>query len=404
MIVRSSVLLRRLALFFAMLMSGGWLLFPRLPLFALIAAAYLLLCGRRLSIDRRLAAVFVLLAVILLASLLRNAGADFGAVAIRLANFTAGLLLLDLYLRAGAEAFRRDLFGITHLMAWQALVTVILAKIASQLFLSIDVNGTAYQSFLVVANYHTTIENSGPFIRPDGFFYEPGVFQIYLNLFLYLALFVFRSARHALLGLAAVISTQSTTGLVIALMLVGVYAFRYINRGSLQVRLARSFWVGLLVIPLVVVVGLNVVDKVAGESRGSFWSRQYDLLTGVNVILEKPMVGIGFDYDAYYAASARLGYTDTQLTDRITTDRGNTNGIVFLLYSIGIPLALPFLIGMFRQGLFTHRGLIGILLFLSFLSESIIFTPFFLAVICGGMLLKPRSNQVKSSQIVTQHV
>jgi hypothetical protein len=401
--ISKSMLLRRIVLFCAMLMSGGWLLFPRLPLLAVFVVAYLLLRGRRLTIDRRLLPVLGLLAVILVVSLLRDSGAGIVAIFIRFANFAAGLLLLDLYLRAGAEAFRSDLFSITRIMAWQALATVALAAAAGPLFLSIDVNGTTYHTFLLVANYHTMLEDAGPLVRPDGLFYEPGVFQLYLNLCLYLALYVYRRAGHALLALAAVLSTQSTTGLVIALMLCGVYAVRYyINCGSLRVRAVRFLAATLLAVPLVGFVGANVVDKVTGDARGSFWSRQYDLLTGVNVILENPLAGIGFEYPAYTAAAARLGYGETALEDRITTDRGNTNGIVFLLYSIGIPLALPFLFGMFRQNLLAHRGLVGVLLFLSLLSESVVFTPFFLALMCSGMLM--RHKPVTVGQVVTPHV
>jgi hypothetical protein len=380
--------LRQFALFGVMLMSGGWMLFPRLPLLVLVVIIYLLLCGRRLVIDRRHVPVLSILTAIFLVSLLRDSGGGIGALIIRFVNFVAGALVFDLYARAGAEAFRADVYRISRLMAWQALFTVFLAIIAPGLFLPIDVDGVVYHSFLLIANYHSNYEDIGLFVRPDGFFYEPGVFQIYLNLFLYLTLFVYRRLGHATLALAAVMSTQSTTGVVIALMLCGAFAFTsYMNRASLGVRAIRILIAVVLLVPLVAVVSQNVADKVVGEMRGSFWSRQYDLLTGVNVIGENPMIGIGFEYEDYYRAASRLGYSDTQLGDHITIDRGNTNGIVFLLYSVGIPLALPFLIGIFRQKLLGHGFLVGTLIFLSLLSESVIFTPFFLAIIFSGMVV-----------------
>jgi hypothetical protein len=129
------------------------------------------------------------------------------------------------------------------------------------------------------------------------------------------------------------------------------------------------------------------VEKFSGDSQGSFWARQFDLLTGINVIMENPVIGIGFDYTEYYRAAAHLGFSDTPLTERITDDRGNTNGIVFLFYSIGIPLGIPFLVGLFRQQLLANRWMIGGALALSLMSESMIFTPFFLMFIFSGLLL-----------------
>jgi hypothetical protein len=109
------------------------------------------------------------------------------------------------------------------------------------------------------------------------------------------------------------------------------------------------------------------------------------------VILENPVIGIGFDYEQYEQAAARLGYVDTQLSEKAAIERSTTtNGVVFLFYSIGIPLALPFLLGIFRQQFFRHRWLIGAALFLTFLSESLIFTPFFLMIIFSGLSLAPR--------------
>ena len=103
-----------------------------------------------------------------------------------------------------------------------------------------------------------------------------------------------------------------------------------------------------------------------------------------------PLLGIGFDYDQYRHAASRLGYADTPLPGRMTEERTNSNGVVFLLYSVGIPLSVPFLIGMFRQRLFPHRVLMGIVLFLGLMGESIIFTPFFLMIIYSGLLLRGR--------------
>jgi hypothetical protein len=171
-------------------------------------------------------------------------------------------------------------------------------------------------------------------------------------------------------------------------------ATRYLSRGSLAVRVVKAFVAAMVIAALGLVAAANIQDKFTGDSQGSYWARQYDLLTGINVIQQNPIFGIGFDYEQYYRASSQLGFADTLLPERIIRDRGNSNGIIFLLYSIGIPLSIPFLVGMFRQTLFPNRGLIGVTLFLSFIGESIIFTPFFLMIIFSGLLIKRRARWV----------
>jgi len=394
-IVRKSDLIRRSILILAILISGGNLLFPRLPILGLIVLLYLIARDWVIDFKMRMLPIIVLLTCIMMLTLLRPVGSDALSTATRFANFIAGLMLLDLYLLAGAEALRRDLFVILHFMAWQALLTVLLGQFFEFLFVSLPVNDTPYSTFLLLFNYHVLLDESYSVVRPDGFFYEPGVFQVYLNVFLYLALFVFRSAWKSILAVAAVFSTQSTTGVLICLTLVFAFmATRYLSRGSLAVRVVKAFVAAMVIAALGLVAAANIQDKFTGDSQGSYWARQYDLLTGINVIEQNPIFGIGFDYEQYYRASSQLGFADTLLPERIIRDRGNSNGIIFLLYSIGIPLSIPFLVGMFRQTLFPNRGLIGVTLFLSFIGESIIFTPFFLMIIFSGLLIKRRARWV----------
>jgi hypothetical protein len=394
MSIRKSDLVRRIILLFAMLMSGGSLLLPRLPVLALIVLLCLVARAWRIDLKRELLPCIVLLVAIFILTLLRPEGAGLESTAVRFANFIAGLLMLDLYLRASGDALQRDLYAILKLMVWQALLTVVLGETLNWLFIEVDVSETIYHTLLGLFTYHVTLEDGGGLIRPDGFFYEPGVFQIYLNLFLFLALYVFRNRLWSFLGLAAVFSTQSTTGVVIAVILLGTFfVTRYITRGTLAARIFKAAAAIMLTVPLLYLASGNIREKVTGESQGSFLARQYDLLTGVNVLVENPWLGIGFEYDQYHRAASRLGYGDSPLPERMTEERSNSNGMVFLLYSIGVPLALPFLIGMFRQCFFPHRALMGMLLLLGLMGESLVFTPFFLMIIFGGLLLPGRRPQ-----------
>jgi hypothetical protein len=384
--------LRLAALFLSFLISGGMLLFPRVPILLLILLCCLLASGFRLVLSRQLFPPLVLVGLIILVTLLRPGPLHLESLAIRLGNLFAALMLLNLYLSQPRNSLAADLYWVLGWMAIQALLTVALAHTLSFLFLPLDVSGTTYQTFLLLLNYHVTIEDAGGLVRPDGFFFEPGVFQIYLNLYLYLALFIYRNFWRSGLALAAVISTQSTTGLAICLLLLATFAIGEIRRSPLRRKLLLFIVAAVVVAPVALVGYSNLTQKIFGEFQGSSWARTYDLITGLNVVAAHPWVGIGFDHERYKEEAARLGYAETQLNEEQAAERSTSNGNLLLLYSLGIPLSLPFLFGMFRQRFLPHRGLVGLLLLLGFMGEAIIMTPFFLLLILSGLSLSAASR------------
>lgn len=403
---------RRTALFAAILISGGNLLIPRLPVLAVLIVMSLLAMAATptTAIRARFGVIYSLLAVVFLAIIFRSGLAEISSLVVRYANFLAGILLLKMYLKSGTDALVLDLQALLRPLAWIALATVFLATLFEPIFTTREVEETTYHHFLYIFNYHVMLEDAGGLHRPNGLFFEPGVFQIYLNLYLYLALFVLRSRWQSALALAAVLATQSTTGLAVSAILMGVYFWRLLGRGPAHHRMIAAIAGVLIAVSLSGFVIDNVQSKFTGDFRGSWWARQYDLLTGLNVVAANPWLGIGFDPDQYRAYANQLGFSNTDLDDRQTIDRGNSNGIVGLLYAVGIPLALPFLWGLFRQRMLPDRALVGTVLFISFLSEAIVLTPFFLLFLLSGLLrmpaaasqAPPRPTAVRSERAMLQ--
>ncbi len=387
-------LARRGALLGAILISGGNLLIPRIPVLAVVLLLGLLALAAtaRRRTGESIVGVVLLLGVVLLASLWRSGLAEAGALVTRYANFAAGLLMLLVYLRAGRERFVTDFVALGYPLAFVAIATVALATLAPPLFQPLEVEETVYHHLFLILNYHVQVEDLGGLMRANGPFYEPGVFHIYLNLLLYIFLFVKGNPRRAAVAALAVAATQSTTGLAIASGLGLLFLWRELGRGSIH-RRAGMLLLGAAVAALVAGPVIdNLRSKLVGDLSGSGMARQFDLITGVNVILAHPLIGIGFDPETYRQVSGAFAFEDTLLEDRILADRGNTNGVIVLFYSVGIPLALVFLFGLFRQTMLPDRLLVGGLLFVSLLTESILFTPFFQMFIMSGLLvhLRPR--------------
>lgn len=384
---------RRSALFLMILLSGGSLIFPRIPILLIGSALGLLASRFNIVPFSRAIWVWGVLLLILVVSLLRPGSADFPSLGVRFANFLGGLILLNAYVRAPMGCLERDLSWLLRLMAIQALGTVFLAAAAEFLFTTIHINDAAEKTLLLVFNYHESFE--GVFLkRPDGFFFEPGVFQMYLNIFLYLSLIVYRRITDSLLALLAVFSTQSTTGILIALFIVFVEIVR--RMGSVGIR--QKIKIGVLILFLLPPIGytsyLNIMEKISGQARGSSFAREYDLYTGLNVIAQYPILGIGFSHARYLDVSQRNPFADSQISVQAMEDRPTTNGLIYLYYSLGLPIGTLMLIGLIRQKLLQHRLIIAVVFLLSLFGEAIVFTPFVIMFVFSsfGMVSKSGSK------------
>lgn len=384
--------MRRSTLLLAMLLSGGNLIIPRAPVLGL----FLILAGIAFAAmpparqREPMLPILGLLGLVLLANVYRSGFADVSALVIRYANFAAGMALLSLYLRAGRSAFIHDYSVIGLPLSWISIITVVLSLVVLPLFQQIEVQETTYHHIFYIFNFHLTIEDAGGLMRPNGPFFEPGVFQIYLNVFLYISLFVTKRYRQAVVAVVAVAATQSTTGVVIASGLVALFFLRLMSRGSIHRRTAILVLAVLTALMAAGPIIQNVQSKLVGDFAGSGMARQFDLITGINVVLAHPVAGIGFDPETYRQLSGAYAFEDTLLGDRITEDRGNTNGVLVVLYSVGIPLGAVFLWGLLRQTMLPDRLLVGGMLLLSLMTESIFFTPFFLMFTFSGLLLRAR--------------
>lgn len=382
--------LRRLAIFFAMLMSGGNLAAPRIPLLILVLGLCFLVRGPTLGVKRDMWVIGALLFAVLVVATLASQGVDLVALATRYANFIAAVALLGVYMAEPKDTIIRDMRPIFLFMVLQVIGTVFLALFFSQYFRTALVNEMAYQTIFWVFTFHTTIGDTGALVRPDGFFWEPGVFQIYMNIFLFISLFMTKRRLDIALAIVAVLLLQSTTGLLITLMLLGVNFAQRFHRASSGEKLAAVIVAPLLAVPLLLIAVENVTQKTSGDQRGSSWARTYDFYTGVNVILAHPLTGVGFDNERYTSEAARLGYANSELGYSSTAERSSSNGLVALIASLGIPMSLPFLIAMFRQRFFPKPLLFGMVLVLSFIGEALMLTPFFLMILFSAMISRKR--------------
>ncbi|MES2495407.1 MAG: hypothetical protein V4618_04800 [Pseudomonadota bacterium] len=385
-------LLRRSALLVAFLLSGGNSIFPRVPLAALLIVICVIALGGKSLARREFTGCFLVLLATFVVAMLGADGIVSASMLIRFTNFILGLMVLSLYVELGRKAFTDDIYPLLKFMCYQSIATTALGTIVPGLFTPFYVNETTYNTIGLILTFNPGADGGNPIVRSSGFFFEPGVFQFYLNMFLLLAAFVRGDPKHMALGLIAVLCTQSTTGLAISAILMVAYFVQRLKDAPSYGNLLITILSPILLIPFAMLLSSNVEDKFFGTNRGSSWARQYDTFTGFAVAVENPLVGIGFDYQRYFEESYHLGYKESELDTNTLTDRPNSNGIVTAFYSLGFPLGLIFLFGLYRQLLIDRRLLAFALMFLSFSTEALLFTPFALMFVFSGLLVRPQQR------------
>lgn len=377
-------ILRRTVLFCTILISGGILWIPRELLAIVILTSTFFLNASFLPSIRQNFKAYISVFALLIITLLRPQEFDADTTIVRLTNAYIALVVLNIYQESKFDLLADDLIFILKPMIYQCILTVFVAFFFPSIFFSILYDDLEYKSAFFVFNYHEIVQGVSIFVRPDGFFFEPGVFQIYLNVLLFLAVVKHWSLKQVSLILLAVFCTQSTSGLAIAVLIMSVYVFRFIKTKSIDFVFAFVILLPMALIPIASIVYLNIDEKFSGSLIGSSAAREYDLATGLAIIESSPLIGIGFNHRDYLTLERTLG-VNTFAFKSDFEGRSTTNGVLAVLYSLGIPLGLAFIACFFRQKIFPDRLLFGCILIVALIAEALAFSPFFLIFVFSGI-------------------
>jgi hypothetical protein len=230
------------------------------------------------------------------------------------------------------------------------------------------------------------------FIRNQGWFWEPGILQIFLNTLLFLEGFVFKRNNWTIfLLIIAIVTTYSTTGIFIMLILLVFIFWFYIKRNPLTIVLIIS-----LSFPLYYVVRMNIENKTTGEHSSSFQKRYLDLVQPFAIARDYPITGIGLDREYFQKLRSRFQMEDNfgQIIQAYTglerkaesTEKGSSNSLTYLMAAMGFPSAFFLFYCLLKQELFTRRKEIFMtIIIISIFAEPLLLRPFFLILIVSGM-------------------
>ena len=382
------IFLRKLVLACVILLSGGNLLIPRIPLAVvtlLLIIAYLshhIFDGRQ---DRFKIYTWTLLVVSL--SFVRLDHVDIIANATRILNFIIGILIIYIYSDDNlTDKFSSDYQSLCMPLAYVSIITFILGSMLPSVFSLVVGERQEMYSLLLIFNYSSISTEYTGAVRTIGFFWEPGVFQIYLNVLLFVLFLKKQSVINITLAVAAIFATQSTTGIVIACMQIGYFSLISVRRqGGVLAKLAIPVAAAVSAPFIYDIVLQNLNEKLLGVLAGSTTARQFDFELAMYIIKNNPIFGIGFSPIAFIEQAATSGLDTSRLSMDDQNIRANTNGAMMVLYTTGLPLGMYFLSSLFFQKIFTERVLFGFLLLTALITSPLAFTPFFLMFAFSGM-------------------
>ena len=231
------------------------------------------------------------------------------------------------------------------------------------------------------------------FVRNQGWFWEPGILQIFLNILLFLEGFVVKRNKWTIfLLIIAIITTYSTAGIFIMLLLLVFIFWSYIRKNPLIMILAIS-----LSFPLYYVAKTNIENKTIGERSSSFQKRYLDLVQPLAIARDYPITGVGLDRDYFQKLRFRFQMEDNfgkiiqtyTGFERISesTEKGSSNSLTYLMAAMGFPVAFFLFYCLLKQELFTKRkGIFMTIIIISIFSEPLLLRPFFLIFIVSGMI------------------
>jgi hypothetical protein len=293
-----------------------------------------------------------------------------------------------------ADNFKRLYIKIMVIYAVVSLVCFFYVTILSHNTLPfLKISSNNINGFIYTFYYTLGWTNIGIFNRNAGFFWEPGGYQIFINV----ALLFLISDQNISFGkkekwnifslvilVITIISTLSTTG-YICFALVILYALLIKRKRSLNIKL--KILVLLSIVALFIAENyLGVISNKIGNIHSSYSTRSNDTIEGYKVVLNSPVWGFGFFNTIQSSMLAQYGIIN------------NSNGFAGLVISIGIPLSLLYLYTFYKRTkvLLQAKGflaLIAMCIFLLFFnSEDVISFTFFLS-----FLFKWRTNDITSA-------
>ncbi len=275
---------------------------------------------------------------------------------------------------------------IYRLVSFISLYSLIFYIMIQMLKLSLPVkyidagNYMIYKSYFNIFYWLQSFNINGQIlIRNSSIFWEPGMYQIFINYCIFYVFFMKNSVTkmdkiNIFLLTISLFTTTSTTGIMLLMILFSlkIYSIESNNRSLVLLKIFISLLLSVSSIFIIIYLLGKKSDNISMSLRIN------DLLIPIKLFLAKPIFGWGYlNYDIY---------------TKVSGNYGNSNGVTTLIYQtglIGICLYTIFtmmLINKMKKEKYTIYGRISLFIFvvISNMTEPIIYSNFTILFLAMG--------------------
>lgn len=315
-------------------------------------------------------------------------------------------LIISTYLflvgyRKKIDMLQKDFFCALQIFVFHAVIGYCLYFILPSQFIEFNIMNKSFYNL-----FYVSTSNFGNLQRNTGLFWEPGVFQLIANLYLFFCIKFNKSVTIVFLAILAVVSSLSTSGLLI--LLINLIYLLYVKWKSKKISLGNMILLIFVTITFIPIINSNAKDKI-NEDNTSGLVRLRDYYVGMELIKEKPLFGHGV-FDTEYLK--RKGYVK-QLESNLFSNEyldisgdmggGYTNGLLGLIAWYGIPVSFLLYLFYFKNTFIDNdlieRIFFNLIMLISLLSEPISYTSLFLMFPFSYWIL----NQKKSTKRIPRN-
>lgn len=236
-----------------------------------------------------------------------------------------------------------------------------------------------------------TIELLGKkLFRANGVAWEPGNFAAYVNIFVFINLFVRKNTRSVIIGVIALVLAFSSIGFIVLFMqiiIASVMNLRHIWRKNTMLKLLL---IPIIFFGLINLTFNNLNEKIYGERSGSGATRFMNTYSSLITIYNNPLLGTGFDFEKY-SKELNETYNESRevMREYVSSDKvstvSSTNSFLRLYVQLGIPIGLFLTISLFYQTIIPrHKFIFGVVVIVSASSAPIMLTPFYFMFVMSG--------------------
>lgn len=349
---------------------------------------------------------FLIVSYLLFNKILNNDSFSFSACIYQISLVISGYVFLLQYrnpLYAGR--LLEEFFIALKWFVVHAIVSYIAYLLVPKLFKPIFLNQT------LLGIFYVSQSTFGKFQRNTGLAWEPGTMQLIANLFFFLCVKLKKKTSQLVLGCICVITTFSTAGLL--LLLLNVFYYFLTNIRRINPFLILMLFCGFVTMVLPIIVA-NSSEKLNNDNTSGL-ARQRDILIGIDLIKEKPLLGHGF-FDTKYLATKGYAsqiegslFSDEYLDTSGSFSGGYTNGLLGLFCWYGIPVGLITFWLFYKNKIvgdnkFLERLVFALIFGFSAMSEPITYTSFFLIFPFSYLIFKREKSKVNNKRLAIRKV